>query len=95
MPLLQELYILRYMLRALYLRCIAFNCFMGVFTRFNCLSFIIGGFWRVLVPVLHSCRVAFPLGMLSRSIFSLVLRFLPLGHILGRVRSLKANTGKI
>lgn len=51
LPVLSGLYILPYMLKGLYLPCIAFNCWYGVFTRFNCLSSIIGDFWLAVVCV--------------------------------------------
>lgn len=83
-------YILRYMLKALYLRCIAFNCWYGVFTRIYCLTFNIGGFWRALVGVGDVCRVAFPLVVLSRLEFSLVLRFWRFRYILIGVKCFNA-----
>ena len=36
------------MLRALYLRCIAFSAIALLFICLNCLSCILGGFWRVV-----------------------------------------------
>ena len=47
-----------------------------------CLSLNIGGFWRVVCGALRFCRVAFPLVMLSRSIFSPLLAFRVFGCVL-------------
>ena len=72
------------------MRCIASMLLCYAFICLGCLSCIIGGFWRVLVGVRDVCRVAFPLVMLSRSIFSLVLAFRVFGCILDRVRAFSA-----
>ena len=77
----------------LYLRSIAFGDIVLLIMWFNCLPVNIGDFWGVLVPVLHSCRVAFPLVMLSGLKFSLVLAFRVFVRVFIGVKSLIAIVG--
>lgn len=64
-----------------------------VFIWFNCLTSIIGDFWRIVRGLVVFGLVAFPLKRSRGGKISLVLRFLPLGYILGGLCGFRAIVG--
>lgn len=92
-PILCEL--VRLGLWALYLRCMGFNCFRGVFTRALCFPSVVARFWRVVRCLASFRRVAFALGMLSGAIFSPLLAFRVSAGVLVWSRGFRALVGRI
>lgn len=75
------------------MRSIAFCAIVLCVYVVYCLSSVVARFWGIVRDALCVCRVAFPLVMLSGSIFSPLLAFLPLGCVLDRARGFNAIRG--